>query len=197
MSEKVQGRMWMSAYLKGGQPLPTGPAGASTLPGRLDRIKDALGLSSFPSSQGRFGRERPAPPTKPSTGGREALRMIVKDQTLQLSSIARDVTPDWRQLTLDLPLLDDPFFLATDDRSPDGLKYIRDHGGIVIGDLITDEDRQHFGWPIFMPDVLALVEHAVLVRSYYFYGQALNGVVGHVVNARTARGADERSYFVD
>lgn len=77
------------------------------------------------------------------------------------------------------------------------MEYIRAHGAVLIGDLVTLEDRQEFGWPIMLTDVLAIVEQSVLSHSAYFYAHAMSSVAGGVVNMRAARGADKRAALID
>lgn len=77
------------------------------------------------------------------------------------------------------------------------MEYVRSHGAVLIGDLITLEDRQEFGWPIMLTDVLAVVEQSVLSHSAYFYAHAMSSVAGGVVNMRAARGADKRAALID
>lgn len=89
------------------------------------------------------------------------------------------------------------FYLATDERSQDGLQYARQNGAIFISDLITFEDRQFVGWPLLVTDVLALLEQLVMAQSEYFYGHAMSSVAGGVVNMRAARGVDSRTYLID
>lgn len=59
------------------------------------------------------------------------------------------------------------------------------------------EDRQKFGWPIMITDIIALVEQVVLSHSYYFYAHAMSSVAGGAVNMRAAMGADSRTSWVD
>jgi hypothetical protein len=89
------------------------------------------------------------------------------------------------------------FYIATDERSKESLRYIQSKGGILVGDLLTWEDRQEFGWPIMLTDVVAIVEQTALSHSAYFYGHALSSVGGGIVNMRAARGADRRTALVE
>jgi hypothetical protein len=57
--------------------------------------------------------------------------------------------------------------VATDERSLDSPKAIRDAGAVLMMDLRTMEDRRYFGWPLIITDVTALVEQAVLFHRYY------------------------------
>jgi hypothetical protein len=49
-------------------------------------------------------------------------------------------------------------YLATDERSEDGLRYLREHKALLFDDLVEKEDRRAFGWPLLYTDVTALVE---------------------------------------
>ncbi|TDL17253.1 hypothetical protein BD410DRAFT_843798 [Rickenella mellea] len=95
------------------------------------------------------------------------------------------------------PLSDDPFYLATDERAPEGLDYIAQNRGIVIHDLLTINDYRTFGWSLVFTDVLSLVEQAVLAQSGYFYAHAMSSVPGAVLNIRAARKADPRTFLID
>ena len=105
--------------------------------------------------------------------------------------------PDLEQVTLPPPLPNDRFYVATDERSPEGLQAIRDAGAVLLSDLLTMEDRRDFGWPLMISDVRATVEQAVLFHSAYFYGHAMSSLAGVVTNMRAARGADPRTMLLD
>jgi hypothetical protein len=81
-----------------------------------------------------------------------------------------DVEPYPEQTTLPPPRSEDPFFVATDERDPDARRMIAAAGAVFMSDLLTMEDRQAFGWPLMITDVMALVEQQVLVHSSFFYG---------------------------
>ena len=66
-----------------------------------------------------------------------------------------------------------------------------------MSDLLTIEDRQAFGWPLMLTDVMALVEQEVLVRSSFFYGHRLSPFAGAIVIMRAGRGADPRTVLLD
>lgn len=89
------------------------------------------------------------------------------------------------------------FYLATDERSPEGLKYLRSHGAVLTHDLLLPEDRRLVGWPLLQTDVLALVEQSVMAQAAFFYAHALSSVAGGVVNMRGARGLDPRLTRID
>jgi hypothetical protein len=107
------------------------------------------------------------------------------------------VKPDLEQTTLPLPLTDDPFYVATDERDPDARRVIADGGAIFISDLLTMEDRRRFGWPLIITDMLALVDQRVLAHSAFFYGHAMSSLAGVITNLRAARGADPRTIRID
>jgi len=49
-------------------------------------------------------------------------------------------------------------YLATDERSQDGLRYLQENQALLFDDLVEQEDRRAFGWPLLFTDVTALVE---------------------------------------
>src|ERR1700733_15043877 len=66
-----------------------------------------------------------------------------------------DVQLDPEQTTLPPPRVEDPFFVATDERNPDTRRKIADAGAVFVSDLLTKEDRQAFGWPLMITDIMA------------------------------------------
>jgi hypothetical protein len=125
--------------------------------------------------------------------GREILEHISNLATYDLHG----TKPNLEQIMLPPPLPDDKFFVATDERTPEGLKVIRDAGAVLMMDLLTMEDRRDFGWPLIITDVMALVEQAVLFHSAFFYGHAMSSLAGVITNMRAARGADPRTMFLE
>ena len=89
------------------------------------------------------------------------------------------------------------YYIATDERHPDNLQYLRDQGAILITDLLTKEDRREYGWPILLTDVLALVEQSIMSRAAYFYAHALSSLAGGAVNLRAGLGMDPRTALLD
>jgi hypothetical protein len=85
------------------------------------------------------------------------------------------------------------FYIATDERDSGNVAYLRNHGAILVSDLLTIEDRRKFGWPLMITDVLSILEQATLSHAAYFYGHSSSSVAGGVVNMRAARGADRRT----
>ncbi|KAI6001551.1 hypothetical protein F5J12DRAFT_723489 [Pisolithus orientalis] len=104
-----------------------------------------------------------------------------------------DAKPDPSLSYLDPPLPDDKFYIATDERDPGNLAYLREQGAILISDLLTFEDRREFGWAIMLTDVLALLEQSLLSHAAYFYAHAFSSVAGGVMNLRASLGADPRT----
>jgi hypothetical protein len=125
--------------------------------------------------------------------GREILEHLSNLATYDLQG----TRPNLEQIMLSPPLPDDYFYVATDERSPEGLKAIRDAGAVLMMDLLTMEDRRDFGWPLIITDVTALVEQAVLFHSAFFYGHAMSSLAGVITNMRAARGADPRTMFLE
>ncbi|KAG8903164.1 hypothetical protein FRB99_003665 [Tulasnella sp. 403] len=172
ISDKVEGRMWMAGHMRRGDFVREGWVMEKTIEDHLSRIKNRLDT------------------------GRDILTKIVETQDVQPFDVP-DVKPDLTQLTLQPPAPGDSFFLATDERSPEGLEYLRTHGALLTLDLMTIEDRREFGWPIMLTDVIALVEQVVMSKGYYFYAHAMSSVAGGAVNLRGARGADKRTTLAD
>ena len=108
-----------------------------------------------------------------------------------------DVEPCPEQMALLPPRAEDPFFIATDERDPDTLGKFAAAGAIVLSDLLTIEDRQAFGWPLMITDVMAFVDQEVLVRSGFFYGHYLSSFSGVIINLRASNGADPRTMLLD
>ncbi|TDL17252.1 hypothetical protein BD410DRAFT_794558 [Rickenella mellea] len=173
MTRLVQGRQWMAAHMRRGDFIDTGLVMEKTFRAHFDRIVDRLAV------------------------GRHMLRQIAEEKIS--SSVDRDMEPPGPgcKTCSPPPKDDDPFYLATDERTPEALEYMMEHGVIFINDLLTSDDHQTYGWPLIFTDVLGLVEQAVLSRASYFYAHALSSVAGGVVNLRDARGADPRTYLVD
>jgi hypothetical protein len=125
--------------------------------------------------------------------GREILEHLSNLATYDLLG----TKPNLEQITLPPPLPDDPFYVATDERSPEALKTIRDAGAVLLMDLLTLEDRRDFGWPLIITDIMALVDQAVLFHSAFFYGHGMSSLAGVITNMRAARGADPRTMILD
>jgi len=169
MRERNDGRLWMGAHMRRGDFVRLGWAMESTPEAHVRRVKERL------------------------QSGREILEHLSNLATYDLQG----TKPDLEQVTLPRPLPDDYFYVATDERSPEGLKAIRDAGAVLMMDLLTMEDRRDFGWPLIFTDVMALVEQAVLFHSAFFYGHAMSSLAGVITNMRAARGADPRTMFLE
>lgn len=107
------------------------------------------------------------------------------------------VQPFSEQITLPPPRAEDPFFVATDERDPDVLRKFAAAGAVFMSDLLTIEDRQTFGWPLMIMDIMAFVEQQLLVHSGYFYGHCLSSFSGAIMNMRAGLGADPRTTLLD
>ncbi|KAH7928205.1 hypothetical protein BV22DRAFT_225426 [Leucogyrophana mollusca] len=171
MTERNGGRMWMGAHMRRGDFVRYGWVMQTELGDHLQRIKGRL------------------------DEGRGVLRSI-RPGSLSTYAVP-NVSADQSQLQRDTPAVNDKFYLATDERDPGNLAYISDHGALMASDIITIEDRQRFGWPLVMTDVLGIVEQDLLARGSYFYAHALSSVAGGVVNVRAANGADPRTAKID
>ena len=193
MRERNGGRQWMGAHMRRGDceyfPFPpsllashspitdpqhttvvrTGWAMESTVQAHVERVKDRLQT------------------------GREAIAHLTVIATYDFEG----AEPDMEQITLPPPLAGDAFYVATDERDPDGRQVISDAGAVMMADLLTIEDRRAFGWPLMITDVLALVEQALLVHSAFFYGHGMSSLAGVITNLRAARGADPRTMVLD
>lgn len=89
------------------------------------------------------------------------------------------------------------YYIATDERDPENLKYLREQGAVLITDLLTKEDHRELGWPILLTDVLALLEQSIMSRAAYFYAHAFSSVAGGVMNLRAGLGMDPRTAALD
>jgi hypothetical protein len=112
------------------------------------------------------------------------------DQIAGEAARTRPVRPVTIPKRGDSPAVPYRFFLMTDERSPEGLEYLRRNGAVLVQDLLQPEDRQVVGWPVIVTDVLALVEQSLAARCDGFVGQAWSTVASGVVAIRAARGLD-------
>ncbi|KAH0834894.1 hypothetical protein J3R83DRAFT_10540 [Lanmaoa asiatica] len=165
------GRLWMAAHMRRGDFARIGWAMEADFAAHLARIKRHL------------------------QEGREALVSMHGGEATVYN--VPDAHPDPSIVTLDPPNPDDRYYIATDERDPENLKYLRDQGAVLITDLLTKEDHRQFGWPILLTDVLALVEQAIMSRAAYFYAHAASSVAGGVMNLRAGLGRDPRTAFLD
>ncbi|CAE6446175.1 unnamed protein product [Rhizoctonia solani] len=172
MEKIVEGRQWMGAHMRRGDFVDYGWVMENSIENHLGRIKRRLG------------------------NGRKVLHEIYDSKQIQVFEVP-NVEPEKEVFSRPPPREGDSFCIATDERSKDGLEYIRKNGGVLIFDLLTLEDRQEFGWPITITDVLAIIEQTVLSRSAYFHAHIMSSVAGGIVNMRAARGADRRTLLLD
>jgi len=163
--------MWMAAHMRRGDFVDQGWVMESTIQDHLNRVRE------------RFMH------------GRDILRSL-REPDMKTYEVP-DVNVDRSILHLHAPKEHDKFFIATDERDSDNLKYLTDNGAVLIQDLLTIEDRRTFGWPLMMSDVVAVLEQATLARAAYFYAHAMSSVAGGVVNMRAARGADPQTTLLD
>ena len=131
-----------------------------------------------------------------SKGG-AMIRTLVKEGVQWGTYDIPNVKPDESFSKLKPPREGDKFYLATDERDPEGIKYIREHGAVLISDLLSPEDRRLVGWPLLVTDVLALLEQNVMSHAAYFYAHAMSSVAGGVINLRAAGGMDPRLALID
>ncbi|KAI0299898.1 hypothetical protein BC826DRAFT_906218 [Russula brevipes] len=129
--------------------------------------------------------------------GRSILRGLRHGNVTTYDIEIQGVEPNLEQVTVRPPLESDWFFVATDERDPEGRRLIRDAGGVFLSDLLTKNDKRDFGWPFMFSDVRALVEQSVLVHSGYFYGNLMSSFAGRVENMRAAHGVDRQTTLLD
>ncbi|KAF8328121.1 uncharacterized protein EI90DRAFT_2926732 [Cantharellus anzutake] len=173
MRKVNDGRMWLAGHMRRGDFVRLGWSMEGPVEKHLERIKEHL-----------------------SNGG-ALIRQLIKDGVHWGTYDVPNVKPDEAFGKLEPPRVDDKFYIATDERDPEALKYIREHGAILISDLLTPEDRRLVGWPLLVTDVLALLEQNVMSHAAYFYAHAMSSVAGGVVNLRAARGMDPRLTLID
>ncbi|KZO94281.1 hypothetical protein CALVIDRAFT_484730 [Calocera viscosa TUFC12733] len=164
MRERTGGRLWRAAHVRRGDFIRMGWSDAS-LARHMDLVKSKLSL---------------APEIWQEIRSREAADT--------LGELDAHVNPED-----DIPRIDDPFYIATEERNPQALDYMRSQGGVLIMDLLKPEDRQIVGWPLLISDILALAEQHIMGRSAYFYGNSMSSVTGGVLNLRAINGWDSRT----
>ncbi|KAF9220730.1 hypothetical protein BS17DRAFT_713623 [Gyrodon lividus] len=165
------GRLWMAAHMRRGDFAKLGWVMEADFGEHLARIKRHLGE------------------------GRDILASM--HGGIASTYDVPDARPDPSVVTLNPPEPGDKYYIATDERDPENLKYLREQGAILITDLLTQEDRREFGWSLMLMDVLALLEQATLSHAAYFYAHALSSVAGGVMNLRAGAGADPRTALLD
>jgi hypothetical protein len=127
----------------------------------------------------------------------EAGRSILEHLGNAMAYDIEGVEPNPDLSTLSPPLLNAPFYIATDEQDPQAVEIIRKAGGVLLLDLLTMEDRREYGWPLLLKDVRAVVEQGVLKHSAYFYGAYMSSFSGTIVNNRAAQGADRRTALLE
>jgi hypothetical protein len=190
MRELAGGRLWMGAHMRRGDCEYLSHTSLAhdliTIPPQKKVVRLAWAMELSPGAHVERVKNR-------LQAGRSVLENLGNLTTYDLDG----VTPDLDLIKLPLPLPDDPFYIATDERDPSAREVIADAGAVFISDLLTLEDRRRFGWPIMITDVLALVEQRLLVHSAFFYGHAMSSLAGVITNMRAARGADPRTMLID
>ncbi|KAG9125975.1 hypothetical protein FRC07_005383 [Ceratobasidium sp. 392] len=172
LEARVEGRMWMGAHMRRGDFLRMGWTSEWDIKAHFARLKRRLAT------------------------GRGILEQLHKEDKFQTYEVP-GVKPEHEVFDREPPKENDPFYLATDARTSQNKKYMRENGAILIDDLLTLEDRQAFGWSIMLTDVLAVLEQSVLSHSAFFVGHQYSSVTGGVVNMRAAMGADPRAALIE
>ncbi|KZP05671.1 hypothetical protein FIBSPDRAFT_923145 [Athelia psychrophila] len=171
MFKMNEGRMWMSAHMRRGDFIRTNWVMADSIEAHFGRVK------------AHFDQ------------GRKTLRAM-EGSVLHPYDIPGAVA-DQSIARLRAPAGSDKVYLATDERDPNNIKYLTEHGAVLVASLLTYEDRQDFGWGLVLTDILGLVEQAVLAKSTYFYAHALSSYAGGAVNMRAVAGLDPRTAIID
>ncbi|KAI0316207.1 hypothetical protein OF83DRAFT_283845 [Amylostereum chailletii] len=169
MSNLTEGRLWMGAHMRRGDFVLEGWVLMPSVEDHVNRVRMRL------------------------DGGRRQLETLENPHTYDVPDV--ELNPDLR--TRSPPVPDDPFYVATDERSPAGLATIRAHGAVLLPDLLTTDDRRAFGWPLMLTDVRSVLEQELLAHSAYFYAHSKSSVSGGTVNMRAARGADPRTAWIE
>lgn len=172
MRRRVGGRMWMAGHMRRGDFIREGWVMEHSIGDHLLRIKEHL------------------------ANGSRILHGIHERQEVITFGVP-DVEPDQTQITLEPPEDGDPLFLATDERFANNIIWLQQNNAVLISGLLTPQDRQEFGWPLMITDVLAQLEQVVLSHSYYFYAHAMSSLAGGAVNMRAAKGKDYRTSWID
>ncbi|EJT97137.1 hypothetical protein DACRYDRAFT_102540 [Dacryopinax primogenitus] len=172
MYERVGGRMWSAAHMRRGDFIRYVWATGQSLRSHLLRVV-------YEMDHGRELLSRiqlETPPRRPRIAG------FPLDETI------------WAR---EPPALDDPYYVATDERKASSLTLIHENRGVVLADLLTELDREELvGWPLLFTDVLSQVEQEMMARAPYFFGSRMSSVSGGVLNMRVAHGRDPRTGFV-
>ncbi|QRV91013.1 O-FucT domain protein [Ceratobasidium sp. AG-Ba] len=172
LEARVEGRMWMGAHMRRGDFINMGWTSEWSIEAHFTRLKRRL------------------------TTGRGILEKLRQEDVFQTYQVP-GIKPEHEVFDREPPKANDPFYLATDARTPQNMEYMRKNGAILIDDLLTLEDRQAFGWSIMLTDVLSILEQTVLSHSAFFVGHECSSVTGGVVNMRAAMGADPRTALIE
>ncbi|EJU02501.1 hypothetical protein DACRYDRAFT_22122 [Dacryopinax primogenitus] len=171
MKERTDGRMWSAAHVRRGDFVTYGWT-ENSLEKHIEIVKKKL--SRAPSVWNDI------------RNGQQAHTFDIPDAHLNPAMFEGQI-----------PQNDDPFYIATDERDPAALDYIRSQGGVLIMDLLKPEDRNIVGWPLLITDILALAEQHVMARAAFFNGYAASSVAGGVLNLRAVNGWDPRTTNVE
>ncbi|KAI0031155.1 hypothetical protein K488DRAFT_52672 [Vararia minispora EC-137] len=171
MRARVDGRLWMGAHMRRGDFVRNGWAMEKDPKIHVERVKDRL------------------------ASGRQVLESLKQKRLVPYDIPGMRVSREF--VERDAPWSTDPFYIATDERDPEALRIIAEHGAVFLKDLLTMDDLREFGWPLLLTDCRAVVEQHLLARSAYFYAHILSSVAGGIVNLRAAAGADARTALVD
>ncbi|KZT51857.1 hypothetical protein CALCODRAFT_442442 [Calocera cornea HHB12733] len=167
MRERTGGRMWRAAHVRRGDFINMGWSDRN-LQTHMNLVKSKLNLAPAIWREMRTNRT--------------AETYEIPDAHLNPSTYEDEI-----------PQLEDPFYIATEERSSVALDYMRSQGGVLIMDLLKPEDRQIVGWPLMVTDILALAEQHIMARASYFYGNSRSSVTGGVLNLRAINGWDPRT----
>jgi len=170
MRRRADGRLWRAAHFRRGDFIKMGWA-SSNIRRHIDLVKKKLSLAS------------------------EKWREIRSNETANLNIPKTRWNPT--MFEGEIPRDGDPFYIATDERRPQILDYIRSQGGVLIMDLLEPQDREVLGCALQITDILAVVDQHVLARAAYFYGDGRSSVTGGVLNLRSIHGWDSRTTDVE
>ncbi|PVG00773.1 hypothetical protein CPB86DRAFT_754331 [Serendipita vermifera] len=167
-----EGRLWQAAHMRRGDFVTHGWVMEGTVHDHFERIKSRL------------------------KKGKEILEVLHVSE-LKPYDIP-DVQVNEALHSRETPRDDDAIYIATDERDPAAIQYLRNNSVILFRDLLSLQDRREFGWPLLFTDVVALVEQVIMgVGAAYFYGHALSSVAGGVINTRASAGWDFQTALID
>lgn len=171
MDKLNHGRLWLAGHMRRGDFVNVGWAMEGSIRDHLGRILHRL------------------------ANGRQLLERIQYTEPQPYD--VPDVHPN--NFASRQPPLDGSFiYLATDERSEEGQRMLRESHMVLFSDLVTMTDRRDFGWPLLYSDVIALVEQQIIGSgAAYFYAHAMSSVAGGILNVRGASGCDSRTALLD